>query len=413
MDRKPWIANAKSVAENKAAQAARVRALVAARGRARPEAIVAVAADSLPSVGVAATAANQAVDPEGIDFSVATRTANSDLRQFIRLYDLVTGHETPIHLALMWPHCPTPSLLPWALRELGRERGRAALRTLFINAGRPALTVLANLDAKAEPLRRLGLNRSGLTTENSPGAISPDAHFYMFLGDPMSDLKAIPVSSILPHTVAMDDGTYWRDFDEKALKGFKRHFPRNRLDANRGHLTTITSHAGASAFAFLLPAHFERKSRREALARLRRIDLVVVEMTARSGNSDVTGFIQQLLDDLEECRGLSRARIMIVCDCPLRWSYLRRGIATRRDAGRLGTRMVRHKLLWRSREIGFATISELRGHPTPRVELLASEECMIAGQLWNHAQKAEDVEFAVSGLKRRRGRWGRAGNDYG
>lgn len=332
-----------------------------------------------------------------IDFSVASHSANEDLRRFAELFDSVLSAPPAVHLTLFWPHLPPTAVLPWALRELGREPEGKSLRALFVNSGRSALAALADVDALTSKLGALGVRRSGqVPGMASVNRITSDAHVYMFLGNPKNGgIASIPVSSILPHTVAMDDGVYWRNFDEKALKGFKRHYPEKRLEAIRQHLASLTSFQRSHAFAFLLPGHFEGPSRRDALAKLKNIDLVIIDMTSQAVRGDASSRLQNILADLDAFPVMVQQRVMIICDCPLRWSHLKRAIATRQRSGQPSIRVQTHRLLWRSRGRGFETVAALRDYRPPVIETIASAECILATRLWEHSHQTESDELSL------------------
>jgi hypothetical protein len=175
---------------------------------------------------------NPAVEADR-DLGVIPGAPSRDLVQFIDLIDRVSASERKLHAALLWPHIPPRAILPWMLREVSRGRESPPLRTLFVNMGRPALRAAASIEARTERLRARGLVRGGVKADEVPTFIGPDGHFYMFLGDTAySGIAAVPLVSIVPHSVALNDGTFWRDFDEKTLKGFKRLYPPARLRAD-------------------------------------------------------------------------------------------------------------------------------------------------------------------------------------
>jgi hypothetical protein len=139
----------------------------------------------------------------------------------------------------------------------------------------------------------------------------------MFLGDTReSGIQAVPLISIIPHTVALNDGIYWRDFDEKTLKGFKQHFHQNRLQSIRKYLDILTSAARSPAFAFLMPSHFEASARKAALKRLpSTLDLAVIDMgTVAASGPNVSTLLCEMLAELEE--QLCAAGLAIWTDSP-------------------------------------------------------------------------------------------------
>ena len=244
------------IAEAAASKKERTRQLLARmkerrRARSRFQSLPSLPMETGPDLALA-----PAVEPDR-DFSVISDAPNQDLVQFIDLIDRVRAGERKLHAALFWPHIPPRAILPWMLREVSRGRESPPLRTLFVNMGRPALRAVAGIEARTERLRARGLVRSGVKADEVPAFISPDAHFYMFLGDTAySGIAAVPLVSIVPHSVALNDGTFWRDFDEKTLKGFKRLYPPGRLTAIRKHLDILSSAERSPSFAFLLPFTF-------------------------------------------------------------------------------------------------------------------------------------------------------------
>ena len=261
---------------------------------------------------------------------------NQDLVQFIDLIDRVRTSERKLHAALFWPHIPPRAILPWMLREVSRGRESPPLRTLFVNMGRPALRAVAGIEARTERLRARGLVRGGVKADEVPTFIGPDAHFYMFLGDTAySGIAAVPLVSIVPHSVALNDGMFWRDFDEKTLKGFKRLYPPARLSAIRKHLDILSSAERSPSFAFLLPSHFPESDRRDALRRVPgAIDLAIVDMTTHAVRGrDASALIRDLVAELEQCLRSPPARVLVLTDCPLRFSFIRSSLRGRRESG--------------------------------------------------------------------------------
>jgi hypothetical protein len=197
--------------------------------------------------------------------------------------------------------------------------------------------------------------------------------------------------SIVPHAVALNDGTFWRDFDEKTLKGFKRLYPSNRLDSVRGHLDLLGSAARSPAFAFLLPSHFPEADRRRALRSIPgSIDLAVIDMTARAlRGRDASALIRILVSELSETLQQPAKRLLIVADCPLRFSFIRRSLRTCRGAGALGPRTERHRLIWTTRGRGFEAPCVREAASRPIVETIGSRECLVATRLWKHAKQLD------------------------
>lgn len=338
------------------------------------------------------------------DFSVLNLPVNDDLHRFLELFDQILTRECPIQLALLWPHVPPRAILPWTLREVGRGLQSKPVRTLFMNMGRPALQMLSGLEANTARLRTIGLNRSGQRSpQRSAREISADAHFYMYLGDTKASGKtAVPLVPIIPHSIAMDDGIYWRDFDEKTLKGYKQYFPFDRLNAIRRHVDALTSAETGPAFAFLLPQHLQGTSRHDALRAIPgSIELVVIDMsTPALGGREPSALLCELLADLEGALKHAPNKVLIVTDCPLRFSHLRRSSATRRGAAYLGTRVDCHRLQWRTRGRGFEAITDIGPSSRPIVETLGSKECIVAARLWAHARELGDENPLSSVLAR-------------
>jgi hypothetical protein len=329
------------------------------------------------------------------DLGVISGAPNRDLIRFIDLIDAVNASERKLHAALLWPQIPPRAILPWMLREVSRGREARPLRTLFLNMGRPALCAVAGLEARTQRLRLRGLVRSGAKPDAVPAFIGPDAHFYMFLGDTHhSGITAVPLVSIVPHAVGLNDGTYWRDFDEKMLKGFKRLYPANRLSLIRKHLEILSSAERSPAFAFLLPSHFPESDRKEALRRLPgTVDLAIVDMTTHAiRGRDASALIRDLITELEHCVRSPPGRVLVLTDCPLRFSFIRGSLKSRRESGSLGTKTESHHLVWQTRGIGFDEPQERSPASKPLVETIASRECVVATRLWEGAKELDDVD---------------------
>ena len=372
----------------------RVRNLVEhLRERQKPANSITPDALSLVACATAAPEVNVAADDADLD--ILTQTPSEDLRYYVELLDRVVDSQEKIHIALLWPHLPPRSILPWMLREVSRGRQTAPARTLFLNMGRAALQTMAGIEARTARLHARGLYRAGVNSTSSVvGTIGPDAHFYLLLGDTRdSGITSIPLISIVPHTIALNDGIFWRDFDEKTLKGFKRYFPANRLSYIRSkYLDLLTSAARSPAFAFLLPAHFPDADRREALARIQGgIDLAIIDMSTQAlGGRDPNTLLWTLLTDLEQHLEKPPKHVLIVTDCPLYYSFLRSACKKRRNTGPLGTRFECHRLIWASRDRGFGKAPQPLVAAPPIVETIASQECVIATRLWEHARELED-----------------------
>jgi hypothetical protein len=328
------------------------------------------------------------------DLRVIPKAPNRDLVQFIDLIDGVRASERRLHAALLWPHIPPRAFLPWVIREISRGRDSPPLRTLFVNMGHPALRAVAGIEAQTERLRARGLVRGGVTAGKVPAFIAPDAHFYMFLGDrAYSGIAAVPLVSIVPHSVALNDGTFWRDFDEKTLKGFKRLYSPARLNSIRKHLDILSSAERSPSFAFLLPSHFPEADRKEALRGVPAgIDLAVVDMMTHAVRGrDASALIRNLMTELEKCLRSPPARVLILTDCPLRFSFIRGALRGRRDAKSLGTKLEAHHLVWRTRGSGFDVPSEPSAASRPLVETIASRECIVATRLWERAKELDEA----------------------
>jgi hypothetical protein len=267
--------------------------------------------------------------------------------------------------------------------------------------GRPALRAVAGIEARTERLRARGLIRGGVKADEVPAFIGPDAHFYMFLGDTAySGIAAVPLVSIVPHSVALNDGTFWRDFDEKTLKGFKRLYPPARLNSIRKHLDILSAAERSPSFAFLLPSHFPESDRREALRQVPgAIDLAIVDMTTHAVRGrDASGLIRDLVTELEQCLRSPPARVLVLTDCPLRFSFIRSSLRGRRDAGSLGAKLESHHLLWQTRGYGFDVPPERSAASRPLVETIASRECIVATRLWEQAKELDEANPLAAAL---------------
>lgn len=393
MKRTPWEKNRPTHAEIAAANAERTKSLLgkfkkegAPAGKAAELAVTQTIPEAVVEVPRSGTS--------DLDFSVLTLEPNDDLQHLVELIDTVRKDVCPLHLSLAWPHIPPRMILPWMLREICRGRVKPPLRTLFVNVGRPALQTLSGVDALTAGMRARGLFRIGIEDQRNLAAakIGPDAHFLLFLGDSRNALvNSVPLISIIPHSVALNDGVYWRDFDEKTLKGFKRCFDSSRLSAIRPHLDQLTSGERSPCFGFLMPSHFDAAARRRALKALPGgIDFVVIDMTTHAVRGrDASDLLRQILHELEGQRGLLAQHVLIATDCPLRYSFLRRATSNRRDAGRLGTRIEVHRLKWSSRGKGWDSSPSIQPSAPPKVTTIASEECIVATRLWGHSQQFE------------------------
>jgi hypothetical protein len=387
------------LAETAASRRERTKLLVdRLRNRATPE----TAEEPAP------TPAEQPVEPHSAgsvlkdrDFTVATVEPNEDLTYFVNLLDEVASSDRRLHAALLWPHIPPRAILPWMLREVSRGRVEQPLRTLLLNMGRPALQAVADIGARTERLHARGLFRSGVVGDNVPGAISADALFYMFLGDRQTKIESVPLVSIVPHTVALNDGTYWRDFDEKTLKGFKRLYPSGRLNSVRGYLDLLGSAVRSPAFAFLLPSHFPDVDRKRALRSMPgSIDLALIDMTTHAlRGRDASALIRMFVSELSEAPRQPPKRVLILADCPLRYSFIRRSLRTYRGAGALGSRTEGHNLVWATRGRGFEAPGVREAATQPIVETIGSKECVIATRFWNHAKQLDEGNPLASMLK--------------
>lgn len=388
---RPWETARQTPSEAAAARAERARKLVS-----RMRDHVALAPES-PKLEVPAPVTQEpdaAQNASDTDYSVFSQEPNRDLRSLIELFDKVQTSGCCIHLALAWPHIPPRAILPWMLREVSRGRRNPPLRTLFVNMGRPALRTLAGIEARTTRLGARGIYRSGVN-DNAQGpliatpSISADAHFYMFLGKSL--VESVPLVSIVPHYVSMNDDVFWRDFDEKTLKGFKRYFDANRLRSIRKHLDFLTSAKRSPSFAFLMPSHFGASVRREAIARLPGgIDFVVVDMSTHAVRGrDASALLRDILAELEGGLTTGAQHVLITTDCPLRHSFLRRTAQRRQQAGRLGTRVEVHRFPWSSRDKGWEPIPVLNDRAPPIVTTIASQESVLATRLWRHAQELD------------------------
>jgi hypothetical protein len=391
---RPWETARQTPSEAAAERAERTRQLVS---RMRERAASASDFPKSDDVSAPGTQEPEAThDTTDTDCSVFLQEPNRDLRSLIELFDKVRTSGCCIHLALAWPHIPPRAILPWMLREVSRGRNNPPLRTLFVNMGRPALRTLAGIEAKTARLAARGIYRSGVN-DSAKGpliatpAIGADVHFYTFLGQSM--VQTVPLVSIVPHNIAMNDGVFWRDFDEKTLKGFKRYFDANRLRAIRKHLDLLTSGGRGPSFAFLMPSHFGASARREAIARLPGgIDFVVVDMSTHAVRGrDASALLRDILGELEAGLTTGAQHVLITTDCPLRHSFLRRTAQRRQQAGRLGTRVEVHRFPWSSRDKGWESIPVLSDRAPPIVTTIASQESVLATRLWRHAQELDQA----------------------
>ncbi len=335
------------------------------------------------------------------DFEVLVSTTAQSLIDFAKLIDAVVTSDQKLHMALLWPHIPPRAVLPWMLREVSRGHQGQPVRTLFLNMGHPALRAVAGIKAQTAKLHSRGLLRSGADIDNLTGSIGPDAHFYMFLGDTgESGITSVPLISIVPHSVALNDGVFWRNFDEKTLKGFKSLYPVNRLNSIRKHLEVLGSAEHSPAFAFLLPPHFPDEDRKLALRRIPgRIDLAIVDMTTGALRSrDASVLIRMLISELEQELRPSPDHVLVVTDCPLRFSFMRASLMRRRAAGCFGQKSESHHLVWPTRGSGFEEPRPLSPATTPVVDTIASHECIVATRLWGHARQLEDDNPLASAL---------------
>ena len=255
MSRRPWGTDIANIAQAASARAERVRALVVKlHGNKTLSADVAIT----PTAAVEIPLGDNLSNARDTDFGVLNQQPNDNLIETTALFDSVVSSNRPLHAALIWPHISPRAILPWMVREVCRGRCGPPIRTLFLNMGRSALQAMSGVEARTAQLRARGVYRSGQNGISSGGEIGPDAHFLMFLGDTReTGIQSVPLISIVPHAVALNDGTYWRDFDEKTLKGFKRYFSLQRLNSIRKYLDVLTSGSRSPAFAFLLPSHFD------------------------------------------------------------------------------------------------------------------------------------------------------------
>lgn len=392
MSRENWASDKTTAAKAAKEKSERVRTLVAklAQSKIAP----AVVEVPRPPRNRESQAIIDSFFTTDLDFAVLTEKPNADLVGYVSLFDSIMSGSGCLHAALIWPHIPPRAILPWMVREVSRGRQSPPLRTLFINMNRSALQCLSGIEAKTAQLRARGVYRSG--HDGNPaykGEITPHAHFYMFLGDTKeSGIQALPLISIVPHAVALNDGTYWRDFDEKTLRGLKRHFSQSRLQSIRKYLNVLASASKSPAFAFLLPSHFEASARRAALTQLPgTIDLVLIDMsTAAVSTKNISALLYEILEDLEQALNSTPKTVLIVTDCPLRFSFIRGSLRNRREPGALGNQPNSHRLVWASRGRGFDLPASPGESSPPIVETVASAECVVATRLWEQARKLKE-----------------------
>lgn len=394
MKRPHWNKAAPDAAELATARAERAKSLLGRMRMQRPPEAVAQKNFAVEE-NVAGQITGEGSRDDDLDYSVLAQEPNPDLMRLVDLFDEVLSSDICLHLGLAWPHIPPRLILPWMLREVCRGRERPPIRTLFINVGRPALRTIAHVNARPSRLRARGVYRSGIDATNTSAKtkIAADAHFYMFLGDTRnSSVDLLPLISIVPHSVAMNDGVFWRDFDEKTLKGFKRFFDLGRLQSIRRHLDLLTSAHDSPNFAFMMPSHFDRTARRHALAALPgTIEFIVVDMSAHAVRGrDASELLRSIFDEIEGCRATRSAKVLVMTDCPLRFSFLLRSAKNRRDPGSLGNRVKTHRLVWSVRDNGWSKPADIRPASPPTVTTIASQESVIASRLWRHAQELDD-----------------------
>jgi len=392
MSRRNWAIDKADFSRAEAARSERLKALVA-KLRERHQRAADVTAGPAQSIEPAKPQAPLEISDE--DFDVINQQPNEDLLRFIQLFDKVISSDRCLHTVLMWPHIPPRAILPWMIREVSRGRRSPPLRTLFLNMSQSTLRTVAGVEAKTARLRARGVYRSKLDDRSSfGGEIGPDSHFFMFLGDTHeSSIQSVPLVSIVPHAVALNDGTYWRDFDEKTLKGFKRYFSQARLHSIRKYLDILTSFGRSPTFAFLLPQHFEKSSRIAALARIpNSVDLVVIDMgTQALGGRSVSALLCDMIAELEQCLRRMPKQVVIITDCPLRFSFIRNTLKTRRHPGQLGSKTEPHRLVWAARGRGFDELGPLESSLSPIVETIGSQECVAATRLWADAHKLDET----------------------
>ena len=343
--------------------------------------------------GAAPSASAVATVVDDRDLGVVPETPNQDLVRFIDLIDRVHASDRKLHVALFWPHISPRAILPWMLREVSRGRTAVPLRTLFVNMGRPALQTVAGIAALTERLRARGLVRSGAIGGALPSSLGPDAQFYMFLGDKTyGGIPYVPFVSIVPHSVALNDGTFWRDFDEKTLKGFKRLYPPVRLNSIRRSLEILSSAERSASYAFLLPSHFPASDRKQALRQLPgTVDLAIIDMTAYAVRGrNVSALVRDLLAELQDDLPSPPARVLVLTDHPLWFSFIRGSLRGRAESASFGTKVEGHYLVWQTRGRGFDAVQVRSPSSRPIVETIASRECVVATRLWEKARELEE-----------------------
>jgi hypothetical protein len=389
--KRSWATQRGNLAKAATEKAARIRELVA-----RLQERQAASASVIDCVSADTEVSKIEVAPgiDDSDFDILNQRPNEELIRVGQLFDSVIASDQPCHTALTWPHIGPRSILPWMIREVSRGRHSPPIRTLFLNMNRSALQALAGVEARTARLRARGVYRSGQDgTSPRSAEIGADAHFYMFLGETREGIQSVPLASIIPHSVALNDGTYWRDFEEKALKGFKRYFSLSRLHSIRKYLDSLVSAERSPAFAFLLPSHFDPSTRRAALARIPgSIDMVIIDMGTQALNGrNVSTLVCDMLAELEKYLPSRPKNVLILTDCPLRFSFIRRSLKSRRNPGPLGNRAESHRLVWASRGRGFDLVAPIESSLTPIVETIASRECVVATRLWAEARKLDET----------------------
>ena len=104
---------------------------------------------------------------------------------------------------------------------------------------------------------------------------------------------------------------------------------------------------------------------------------------------NVSDLLCEILTELELLRSKPR-QVLILTDCPLRHSFIRRSLKARKGHGNIGSKVESHYLIWASRGRGFDNLAAREVASAPMVETVASQECVIATRLWSAAGKLDD-----------------------
>jgi hypothetical protein len=120
--------------------------------------------------------------------------------------------------------------------------------------------------------------------------------------------------------------------------------------------------------------------------------LAIVDMTTHAvPGRDASALIRNLVAELEQYLPSPPARVLVLTDCPLRFSFVRSSLRGRHKPGSLGTKLESHHLVWRTRGHGFDVSQQRTPASKPLVETIASRECVVATRLWERAKEFDDA----------------------